>query len=149
YELAMLLVFFDAIPSERRTAVLTLYNLGNAVAIATGAFAGAAILGRWGETREVYLALFALSSAARLFSMAVLPCVPRRATDLTPLTRTLAVRPEEGSLERPVLAGAENAATPPVVTLPAREESRPVQSLPKPACEANSDAARLPAKQFA
>ncbi len=127
YELAMLLVFFDAIPSHRRTAVLTLYNLGNAVAIAAGAFVGAAILGWWGETREVYLTLFALSSAARLLSMAVLPIVPRHAPELAPVMRTLAVRPEEGALERPVLATAAEAAPPSVTTVtPLREEPRQV-----------------------
>jgi MFS family permease len=104
YELAMLLVFFDAIPSSRRTAVLTLYNLGNAVAIAGGAFAGAALLGWLGETRSVYLLLFGLSSLGRFASLAILPRVPQTAPATPHLTRTVAVRPE-GSLERPLLAG--------------------------------------------
>jgi MFS family permease len=119
YELAMLLVFFDAIPSRRRTAVLTLYNLGNAVAIACGAFAGAAILGWLGETRNVYLLLFGISSLARLASLTVLPRVPQTAPAAAHLTRTVAVRPE-ASLERPVLAGEG----------PSSEDDRPVEPLP-------------------
>jgi MFS family permease len=126
YELAMLLVFFEAIPAHRRTAVLTLYNLGNAVAIAVGAFAGAAILGMFGETRGVYLMLFVLSSAARLASLAILPRAPQQAPATAPITRTLAVRPE-GSLERPVLAGrAEEAPSPAVSVAAAREDAAEV-----------------------
>ncbi len=127
YELAMLLVFFDAIPSSRRTAVLTLYNLGNAVAIALGAFAGAALLGAWGETRDVYLTLFVLSSLGRLASLTILPRAPQRLPQIAPVTRTLAVRPE-GTLERPVLAGSPQTDEAPAVTVaPVRDEPREIR----------------------
>jgi MFS family permease len=133
YELAMLLVFFDSIPNTRRTAVLTLYNLGNAVAIAGGSLAGALLLGWWGETRNVYLTLFGLSAVARLISLAMLPRAPLNMPVETSITRTVAVRPE-GSLERPVLAGSNpESAEPPSLSLPLRadvDETPPVAETP-------------------
>ncbi len=129
YELAMLLVFFDAIPSRRRTAVLTLYNLGNAAAIAGGTLVGAGMLVWFGEYREVYLALFGLSGLARFASLGILPRVPQSAPEIAPVTRTISVRPE-GSLERPVLAGSpQNAVSasklvePATSSGPAREDA--------------------------
>ena len=42
YELAMLLMFFEAIPRQDRACVLTFYNFGNAAAQVTGGLIGAA-----------------------------------------------------------------------------------------------------------
>jgi MFS family permease len=44
YELAMLLMFFEAIPRQDRASVLTFYNFGNAAALVVGGLIGAAIL---------------------------------------------------------------------------------------------------------
>jgi len=65
YELAMFLLFFEAIRPEERTSVLTSYNLANAVATAAGSLLGAGLLAYFGRTPPTYLLLFALSSAAR------------------------------------------------------------------------------------
>lgn len=74
YELAVALLFFDAVPARERTAVVTVYNLGHAVATVTGAATGALVL-RWlGEDRSAYVTLFVVSALLRL---AVVPLVRR------------------------------------------------------------------------
>ncbi len=44
YELAMFLLFFETMPAEERTSLLTTYNLAHAAATATGSLVGGAIL---------------------------------------------------------------------------------------------------------
>lgn len=65
YELAMFLLFFETVRREERTCVLTLFNLGNAVALVVGALCGGALLKALGEHPEAYLTLFAVSSVVR------------------------------------------------------------------------------------
>jgi MFS family permease len=76
YELAMFLLFFEAAPRGERTSILTLFNLGNAVALVIGALAGGAILKLLGESREAYLVLFAVSSFARAATLVCLKLSP-------------------------------------------------------------------------
>jgi MFS family permease len=108
-ELAILLSIFEHIDPRERVGVLTLYNLANAGAVAGGALAGAWLFDAAGGGRGGFLAVFALSTASRAFSLAAL----RRAPDVTapehPLElRTLAVRPAGGAVQRPVLPTAES-----------------------------------------
>lgn len=106
YELAMFLLFFEAIPEKERTSVLTIYNVGNAVATAVGALLGGSVLWTVGKQPETYLAIFGLSSVARLVALALLwrvPPVDARATVL-PARRILSLRPSVGSVDRPILA---------------------------------------------
>ncbi len=72
YELAMLLLFFQAIPRRRRLAVLTLYNLAYAVAIGAGSLLGGLTLGLLGTGRGGYEILFALSTAIRFLPLVLL-----------------------------------------------------------------------------
>lgn len=103
HELAMLLLFFDSIPREDRTRVLSVYNFANAAAMCLGTAAGAIALSYFGENAETYLMLFAASSAARLLPLVQLVNLPRRVAASVPLAfRLLAVRPSAGSFERPV-----------------------------------------------
>lgn len=103
HELAMLLLFFDSIPREDRTRVLSLYNFANAAAMCIGTAIGAVALLYLGEHAETYMLLFAASSAARLLPLVQLVGLPRRLATSVPLTlRLLAVRPSAGSFERPV-----------------------------------------------
>ena len=73
YELAMLLQFFRQIPSERRVAVLTLYNLGNSAAMVAGTLIGAFILNALGRGMDAYLTLFVASGCMRFFALLALP----------------------------------------------------------------------------
>ena len=69
YELGFFLMFFEAIPRSERTSVLTIYNFGNSAALLVGALFGAIWLAWSGETYQAFLALFVLSSIARLSSL--------------------------------------------------------------------------------
>jgi MFS family permease len=105
YELATLLMFFEAIPAEERTSLLTVYNLGNAAAMAGGTLIGAAVLFLLGEHREGYIVVFWLSSAVRLLPLLLLKRI--RDTGPEPVhtaTGSVAIRPAMGSIEAPVVA---------------------------------------------
>lgn len=65
YELAMVLMFLEAIPKRERTSVLTLYNFGNAAAMVLGGLIGGTLLRALGEDYFAYMVLFAVSSLAR------------------------------------------------------------------------------------
>ncbi len=110
HELAMFVLFLDAIPRRERTSALTLYNLGNAVAMCGGGLIGAILLRLCGENPSSFLLLFGLSSVARAFSLGFLARLPRLTFAATPpLTRTIAVRPSSGSIEQPILASFSDA----------------------------------------
>ena len=78
YELAMALMFFEAIPRQQRTSMLTIYNFGNAVALVAGSLIGAAVLQMLNETHAAYLWLFAISTAMRVVSLGLLILTPER-----------------------------------------------------------------------
>lgn len=104
YELAMLLMFFEAIPRQDRASVLTFYNFGNAAALVVGGLIGATVLQLGGETHATYLTLFGLSSCARLCTVLLLRGAPERAIEVTrPAVRVIAVRADEGGVDRPIL----------------------------------------------
>jgi MFS family permease len=104
YELAMFLLFFETMPAEERTSLLTTFNFANSLAIVAGSLIGGAILATWGKGQHVYLTLFALSTAARGLSLIVLARVPRFAVAGESLgLRTLGMRAGSGSLDQPIL----------------------------------------------
>jgi MFS family permease len=65
YELAMVLMFLEAIPKRERTSVLTVYNFGNAAAMVLGGLIGGTLLRILGEDYFAYMVLFGLSSVMR------------------------------------------------------------------------------------
>lgn len=113
YELAMLLMFFEAIPRQDRASVLTFYNFGNAAALCVGGLIGAIVLQIGGEHPTAYLVLFGLSSLARLGTVALLGRAPDRAIDVTsqPAVRVIAVRADEGTVDRPILPSLSEKRT--------------------------------------
>ncbi len=72
YELAMFLMFFENIRLEERTSVLTTYNFGNALATFCGSMLGGGLLLALGEHKSTYLALFAISTFARIATVSLL-----------------------------------------------------------------------------
>lgn len=72
YELALALLFFDAVPHRERTAVITAYNLGIAVATVAGAATGGLLLEALGEDRAAYCTLFVISSLLRIAAVPLL-----------------------------------------------------------------------------
>ncbi len=108
YELATVLLVFDHIPAEDRTTLLTLFNLGNALAMLAGTAVGGALLSALGHGSTGYFLIFGISSAARAGALLLLPAVrdvpvPER----VPAMRVLAARPSAGSIERPVVASLD------------------------------------------
>ncbi len=114
YELATLLLFFEAIPREQRVTMLSLYNLGHAVAMVVGSLLGATVMHYGADGRTAYLTLFALSSLARLAALALIPrhpVEPPEPREFEPLgLRTIAVRPMTGGVERPLLPATQPAS---------------------------------------
>ncbi len=77
YELSTFLLFFDAIPAEERTSVLTAYHCANALAIASGSLLGGWILAAAGGDRAAFLVIFAASAVLRIFTFLPLRRVVR------------------------------------------------------------------------
>jgi MFS family permease len=65
-ELATLLLWFEMVPAEHRTSVLTTYQFWYATAWVVGSALGSVLLLSFGEGRAAFVALFLVSAAARL-----------------------------------------------------------------------------------
>lgn len=72
WELATLLTFFESIPHEERTSVLSCHNFANACAVAGGSLAGAALLSAFGGGAQGLMWLFGASSVLRLLTLLLL-----------------------------------------------------------------------------
>jgi MFS family permease len=104
-ELATTLSFFEGIAESDRTSVLSAFNLANAVAIAIGALVGAQLFIWVDGSASGYAWLFAVSSAGRLLTLALLRRTPAATRVPAGLRlRTLAVRPSGVAVQRPILA---------------------------------------------
>jgi len=114
YELAMLLLFFESIPSRQRVAILTVFNLANAAAVVFGSLLGGVWLAAMGATTQAYLALFVVSGVARLTALLLLVRIPHVALrPFTLATGAMTLRPSMGSMERPILpSGNTSPSTP-------------------------------------
>ena len=77
FDLATLLLFFQTISAEKRVGVLTFFNFANAAAIVAGSAVGGAVLAACNSSREAYLALFVLSTAARAAALLLLVRLPQ------------------------------------------------------------------------
>ena len=111
YELAFFLLFFEAIPKAKRTAVLTLYNLFNTAAWVAGALAGGLVLRTLGLTANSYLVLFALSSVGRLASLMILRRARLATVESAPIAvRTVGLRPSAASIDAVILPALPDQA---------------------------------------
>lgn len=109
-ELATVLAFFEELEPERRAGVLAVFNLCNALAMATGCVIGGQLLVLLGDTGLGYAGLFVCSAAARAACLVLLPGIQAWPAGPEPVPlRTLAVRPSLGALQRPVLAALPDA----------------------------------------
>jgi MFS family permease len=78
YELAVALLFFDIVDDRDRTGVITVYNLGLAIATVAGAACGGLLLRALGEDRRAYAAVFVVSCLLRLATLPLLRRLQRR-----------------------------------------------------------------------
>lgn len=105
HEYATFLLLFDTIRAERRTTVLTAFNLGNSIAQVSGSLVGGWIYDAMGGGLPGYRALFAASSLLRAACLVLLLRVESgRMPAVAPAFRMIAVRPALGVVLRPVLA---------------------------------------------
>ena len=94
FELASLLSFFERIPPQGQTSVLTLYNLANATAVVTGSAIGGLLLRGFGEGSTGFVAIFTVSTLARAAMLLFLRRVPELENPGNPPPiRALSVRP--------------------------------------------------------
>jgi MFS family permease len=111
YELAFFLLFFESIPQDERTSVLTLYNLANTAAWVGGSLLGGAMLYGLGAGYSAYLLLFALSSVGRAGALLLLRRIsPIRVEAAGMGVRTVGVRPSEALLDAPILPSLPDEA---------------------------------------
>ncbi len=104
-EYAVFLLLFETIPAGRRIALLTAYNLGNALATIGGSLVGAALFAVAGGETAGYVTLFVASSLARVACLALLLRVRGAARLPRPAVfRLEALRVEMGGVLKPVLA---------------------------------------------
>ena len=104
YELGFFLLFFDSIPDNERTGVLTLYNLGNTVTWVLGSAVGGLLLCGLGTDRFGYCLLFGISAIGRFLALPLLKGVSSAVSaPCTIAVRTVGVRPMDVSVDAPVL----------------------------------------------
>lgn len=113
YELGFFLTFFEVLPRDKRTRMLTIYNFGNTAAIAVGALVGGTLLHRMGANESTYWTLFGLSSAGRLISLGILFSAGVAAFPVIQMgVRVLSLRVGSASLDTPVLPSFEEPEVP-------------------------------------
>jgi MFS family permease len=126
YELATFLMLFETIREEERTSILTTYNLAHAVATVGGSAVGGYVLTALGTDHNAYMAVFGFSGIVRLLTIVLLiraarafpvPAIPEAEPSAIP-TRVVAVRPQLGAIERPILPGMPKAPNKPVEESP-------------------------------
>jgi MFS family permease len=78
FELAIILMSFDCISASHRTSILTVYNLGYAVASVGGSLIGGLLLKLGNETFSAYLVVFAVSAVGRLLTVPLLRLLPHK-----------------------------------------------------------------------
>ena len=108
-----MLLFFETIPESERTSLLTLYNVANSVALATGSLIGAALLQCVGISVAGYLTVFVASTLLRLSTMFLLRRIPKTTVLSAAVpVRPLSVRSSGESLDAPILPGLPDQPDP-------------------------------------
>ncbi|MGI9014783.1 MAG: MFS transporter [Phycisphaerales bacterium] len=111
YELCTFLLLFEHIDETERTSMLTTFNFAHAVATVCGALLGGLLLKWLAGNAAAYRTLFAVSSAARCVSVIYLLRLGNYHFSPRELfVRTLAVRPNIGSLSAPIVAAFDRTA---------------------------------------
>lgn len=126
YELALVLLFFETIPEQERTSVLTLYNLANSAALVLGSMIGAIIL-RWSEVEPgkpaeiAYNFTYTASTFVRVAAVWLLWRASRRNAERSAANvsfQPMTCEPNMGSLDQAMIvedepAPSTDAAVPP------------------------------------
>jgi len=109
YELGFFLMFFETLPIEKRTRMLTYYNLASMIALCSGAFIGAAMLRYLGGGQSAYWVLFGVSSIGRFLALGLLfGAQLRTITPIHVCLRVLGVRLSMSTVDSPILSTLED-----------------------------------------
>lgn len=109
YELGFFLMFFETLPIEKRTRMLTYYNLASMIALCSGAFIGAAMLRFLGGDQAAYWVLFGVSSIGRFLALGLLfGAQLRTITPIHVCLRVLGVRLSTSTVDSPILSTLED-----------------------------------------
>ncbi len=73
YELAMVMVFVEMIPRNKRLRYLSRYNVANSAAMVLGTAVGAALFAWFGQAYLAYIGVFICSSVCRLLVISTFP----------------------------------------------------------------------------
>lgn len=84
YELAMLLLFFESLRRDERTALMTMYQAANAVSMVVGSLCGGLVINFFGQTSASYLMVFGLSSVFRFMTVGILLKLPKLRSQAVP-----------------------------------------------------------------
>lgn len=106
FELAIVLMFFEAIPRHERTSLVTLYNLSNSSAMVCGTLLGAVVLRSFEESFAGYYVIFGMSSCCRIFAVLLLARLSlSNAVEEVPhaVEGALALHPGTNSMDKPIL----------------------------------------------
>lgn len=117
YELAMMLMFFEAIPRTSRTRMLTLYNFGNSAATVAGGLIGATLLQLLNETHMAYLVVFLSSSLARTLSL------PMLLSSRLPAKREVVIDTTTSDIETRIPIGPPTIRIDPAAAVPISERN--------------------------
>jgi len=104
YELGFFLLFFEALPVQQRTRLLTYYNLANTSAWCAGALIGAWLLKSYDSNVTGYYVLFGVSSLGRFAALALLFGINLRSVPVLRIGfRILGIRPASATVDVPIL----------------------------------------------
>lgn len=105
YELGFFLMFFETLPIEKRTRMLTFYNFANMLALCGGAFIGAMLLRSLGGGQSAYWVLFGTSSIGRLLALGLLFGIAARTIPVIQVCmRVAGVRLSTSTADSPILS---------------------------------------------
>lgn len=106
YELATLLMFFDAVDRRQRVGMLTLYNLGFAAATVAGSLCGGAVLALFAQAKIGYYAIFAISAVGRLSTVPLLMRIGSDKDEAESVPATVKMLPEYEAISERELSRA-------------------------------------------
>ena len=80
----MLLLFFESLRRDERTALMTMYQAANAVSMVVGSLCGGLVINFFGQTSASYLMVFGLSSVFRFMTVGILLKLPKLRSQAVP-----------------------------------------------------------------
>lgn len=112
WETATFLLVFDVIPSERRTSVMTVYNIVQSTAVVSGSLIGATILGSIEIGRQGYAMVFVATGVMRLMTLFLLAGIEPRRFKLRQTfdlyLQTLGIGVGDGAIDIPQITESSN-----------------------------------------